>query len=121
MSIAADFYTETTEGVGTLSVQFVDASTGGADTWLWSFGDEEYSSGHNPIHEYTEPGYYTVTLTASYGGDSNTVTKFQYIKIRSIYTYDFAPEPDSKAYFWGDGTTKKKEIGVEISAWKSHF
>lgn len=32
-------------------------------TWLWEFGDGDSSSLENPVHTYTEPGYYAVTLT----------------------------------------------------------
>ncbi|CAG0971848.1 MAG: T9SS type B sorting domain-containing protein [Bacteroidetes bacterium] len=33
-----------------------------ADTWLWSFGDNESSNIENPIHLYKEKGVYAVTL-----------------------------------------------------------
>jgi gliding motility-associated-like protein len=33
-------------------------------TWHWDFGDENTSTAQNPVHLYSEPGDYTVTLSA---------------------------------------------------------
>ncbi len=47
-----------------------------ADTYLWDFGDGETSTLTNPLHEYDEDGFYSVTLTAfnDCGSDTYTVT-----------------------------------------------
>lgn len=45
-----------------LTVQFTDISALG-DDWLWRFGDGDSSLLQNPSHEYSQPGYYSVTLT----------------------------------------------------------
>lgn len=44
----------------------------GATSYYWSFGDGTASYNHSPVHEYSSPGYYTVTLTAynKYGSSS---------------------------------------------------
>ncbi len=46
-------------------VHFNNTSTGATDstTWLWHFGDGETSTEENPIHDYAEPGIYTICLT----------------------------------------------------------
>jgi gliding motility-associated-like protein len=64
------------------TVQFSDASPSAA-TWLWDFGDgSPTSTTRNPSHTYTTLGNYSVTLTITLaGGCSNTITKYQYIKI----------------------------------------
>ena len=64
------------------TVQFSDLSPS-ASTWLWDFGDgSPTSTSQNPTHPYTTPGTFSVTLTITLpGGCSNTITKFQYIKI----------------------------------------
>jgi len=40
--------------------QFVDESLS-ATSWYWDFGDENYSTEQNPLHEYDEEGHYKVT------------------------------------------------------------
>ncbi len=48
--------------VDDLTVSFQEASTLGATSWLWTFGDGTSSSEQNPVHTYAEPDIYTVTL-----------------------------------------------------------
>jgi PKD repeat protein len=48
------------------SVEFIDMSetfSAPVITWEWDFGDGNTSDEPNPIHTYTEPGNYDVTLT----------------------------------------------------------
>jgi PKD repeat protein len=44
---------------------FTDASTGGAITWFWDFGDGLNASTQNPTHAFQALGTYTVTLIAT--------------------------------------------------------
>jgi len=55
-------------------VQFTDLSAGGPVRWLWDFGDGDTAKSQNPIHAYSAPGTYTVTLTAYSCVDSNVTT-----------------------------------------------
>lgn len=43
-----------------------------AQTYLWDFGDGETSTEPNPVHVYTDGGYYKVTLSVT--GGTGTVT-----------------------------------------------
>lgn len=52
-------------GRSPLAVQFTDLTTGEPTSWLWSFGDGETSTEQNPIHTYTAPGVYDVSLSVS--------------------------------------------------------
>jgi PKD repeat protein len=45
-------------------VQFTDTSTGGATTWLWTFGDGGTSTSQSPVHTFVQAGQYSVTLKA---------------------------------------------------------
>lgn len=47
-----------------LRVEFFDESLGEPTMWYWQFGDGQTSSFRNPIHNYTQPGMYTVSLRA---------------------------------------------------------
>ena len=46
------------------NVAFTDMSTNHPSTWSWNFGDGGTSTQSNPVHNYTTPGTYTVTLIA---------------------------------------------------------
>ena len=68
-------------GTAPLEVHFTDASvyyTTSKYYPTWDFGDGTYSIEANPVHTYTQPGTYTVTLAATnLGGtdyDSLTIT-----------------------------------------------
>ena len=69
--IVADFSASPQVGPAPLSVQFTDRSTG-ATSWKWDFGDGKTSSVQNPVHIYTYTGSYTVTLTVTGQGGTDT-------------------------------------------------
>ena len=54
------------------ALQFFNQSTGDPELLLWSFGDGSTGTGEAPIHAYSEPGQYTVSLTASNDAGSDT-------------------------------------------------
>jgi PKD repeat protein len=62
------------------SVAFTDISYHGITSWNWNFGDGTTLVGsdpavhQNPIHTYSTPGTYTVTLTVSNGADQLSKT-----------------------------------------------
>lgn len=63
--VAADFTAVPTAGPAPLTVQFTNLSLGEILTTTWQFGDGQTSSSLNPVHTYTQPGSYTVTLTVA--------------------------------------------------------
>ena len=62
-------------GCGVTNMQFTDLSTGlYLSGWQWSFGDGASSAQQNPMHAYTVPGTYTVSLiTTNNGGCTDTI------------------------------------------------
>jgi PKD repeat protein len=78
----ADFTADQTSGYGQLTVHFTDHSTGQISFWLWDFGDQQTSSEQNPTHTYTEAGIYTVSLTVTGDGGTDTETKTDYITVK---------------------------------------
>ncbi len=71
-----------TEGTAPLQVNFTDKSTGSnIATWLWHFGDGNSSTAQNPVYTYGIPGTYTVNLTATNAGGSNTTERIDYINV----------------------------------------
>jgi len=77
----ADFTTNVTDGSAPLDVSFTDQSTGSPTSWEWDFGDKTYSTEQNPVHTYSKPGKYTVTLTVTNADGSNSVKKSNYISV----------------------------------------
>ena len=61
-----------------LQVSFTN-STVGATSYNWNFGDGNSSIATNAVNVYTNPGVYTVTLTAFGPGGSNTLALTNYI------------------------------------------
>jgi len=50
------------------NIQFTDNSLdnlGTISSWSWNFGDNSTSTYQNPVHTYTEPGTYEVSLTVT--------------------------------------------------------
>lgn len=61
--------------------QFVDQSTNEPSEWLWNFGDGNTSIERNPSHIYSDPGKYTVSVTATNKFGSSKVSKSDYITV----------------------------------------
>ncbi|MCA1572327.1 MAG: PKD domain-containing protein [Chloroflexi bacterium] len=78
---AASFTGTPTSGTAPLTVAFTDTSTGGVTTWAWDFGDGGTSTEQHPTHEYTSPGSYTVKLTVTSAGGSDTETRPAFITV----------------------------------------
>ena len=80
----ANFSTATTTSCGPVSVSFTNTTTG-TPTFTWNFGDGSATSSQtSPTHTYTVPGTYSVTLIASQGSCSDTVTRPAYITIYAL-------------------------------------
>ena len=79
----ANFTANVTSGTAPLTLQFTDTSTGDPTTWFWDFGDGATSTERHPVHTYTAPGTYTVSLTVTSAGGSNTMTKMRHVTVTS--------------------------------------
>lgn len=77
----AGFSASPRSGVVPLTVQFTEASTGNPTSCTWTFGDGASSTDDNPVHQYTDIGTYSVSLTVSNADGSNTATKTGYISV----------------------------------------
>jgi gliding motility-associated-like protein len=63
-------------------INFTDLSTGNPDEWLWAFGDGSGSIVKNPDHQYTDTGYFSITLIAISNGCADTLSLPNYIHIK---------------------------------------
>ena len=81
-SLVADFSATPVSGGSPLTVNFTDLSTN-AESWAWDFDDDGSmdSNEKNPSHIYNSTGHYTVSLTVTNAGSSDTETKNNYITV----------------------------------------
>lgn len=107
----ADFTGSPTSGVAPLTVQFTDASTGTITSRSWSFGDGGTSTAQNPTYTYATPGVYTVMLTVTGPGDSDTKTKTSYITVTEQPNEDPPPVAD----FTAEPTTGVAPLSVQFT------
>jgi len=78
---SVDFTADTTTGYAPFEVRFTDTSTNGPTNWHWDFGDGVISTGKNPVHTYTAPDTYTVSLEALNGDGGGKETKIGYVRV----------------------------------------
>ncbi len=115
----AEFSGDPTEGCEPLTVNFSDESSGDIDSWSWDFGDGATSTEQNPTHEYSSSGTYTVELTVTGPGGSDTETKSDYITVYEPITADFSGSPTS-----GEApltVSFSDESTGDVSAWEWDF
>ncbi len=96
----ADFSGTPTSGDAPLTVAFTDASTGSIASYEWDFNNDGTtdSTAQNPSYTYTTPGIYTVKLTVTGPGGSDTETKDGYITVKTLAPVaDFTYTPASGA------------------------
>jgi len=85
---AVNFTGTPTSGTGSLSVSFTDTTALGqldVDSRTWNFGDGTATSAEaSPVHIYSEPGVYNVSLTlrTTLDGQSDVRTRTGYITVR---------------------------------------
>ncbi len=84
----AQFTATTTWGTARLTVPFTNTSTGNITSYAWNFGDGTTSTAANPTKVYSVPGTYTVRLTVTGPGGSNTQIRNDYIKVEGRYFHN---------------------------------
>jgi PKD repeat protein len=78
----AEFSANPRQGLAPLTVRFRDLSLGKPTSWSWDFGDgSTLSTEQNPVYTYTNPGKYTVTLTVTNNGGTDTAVRKDVINV----------------------------------------
>jgi len=101
-NITADFTSDKPYGQAPVDIQFTDNSSGDITGWHWDFGDQTTSTDQNPVHSYSSPGYYTVTLEVRNGSlyGSKTVENFvTIIDDNSTYSWLNLNVPDNNGSY----------------------
>jgi len=82
LSADVDFYAPVRTGIAPLSVTFNNISLlNNVEQWEWTFGDGQSSSDEQPVHMYTTPGLYAVSLSAIIDDTTSFIAKKQYIHV----------------------------------------
>jgi PKD repeat protein len=82
----ADFTTNVTSGTAPLTVKFTDTSTGaGITAWKWDFNNDRIidSTSQHPVYTFYSPGTYSVNLTITATGGSDSEIKLNYFSVTS--------------------------------------
>ncbi len=107
-----------TQGGAPLLVSFTNSSTGDFDTCDWTFGDGGTSGDcNNPTHTYIAVGVYTVTLTVSGPGGTDTLTRTGYIGVYEAVLANFTANPTSGVIPLLVTFTNQSTGGYDACAW----
>ena len=91
--VIADFSADRTYGPVNMTVQFTDPFI--ETIHQWDFGDGTNSTAQSPVHTYTAPGTYNVSLRVETYPAAASVTKYAYI---TVHEGNSAPEPVEDSY-----------------------
>jgi len=80
----ANFTASPTSGNKPLTLTFNDISSNMPTSWQWDFGDDTNATEQNPVHTYSAPGNYTVSLNVTNDDGTNSVTKPDYITVSTL-------------------------------------
>jgi gliding motility-associated-like protein len=96
-----DFSVSATDLCSIGPVTFTDSSTasGSISSWSWDFGDGGTGVQQNPVHNYTSPGTYGVSLEITVNGCSFSVTKPDLINIFSAPVLEIISSIEPKCGF----------------------
>lgn len=85
-----DFTVAVSDSCASSAVSFTDLSQPGVSAWSWDFGDGNRSSEKNPTHNYTDTGYFNISLTAFNNGCGKTLSKPNLVYVKPpVAAFDF--------------------------------
>ncbi len=115
--VDAGFTGAPTTGIAPLLVSFANSSVGDYSTLSWSFGDGATSADASPAHAYGVPGVYTVTLTATGMGGTDTETKVGYVTVYNPVVAGFEATPTNGTAPLSVELTSNSTGDITIYAW----
>lgn len=115
----AEFSSNVQSGCVPFEVEYTNLSSNNSTSWFWIFdeGQPETSTDENPVVSYEVPGWHNVTLIATSGAGSDTLTVMEYIEAKAeplaAFSYDLngrvvsfvndSEYGDDFVWFFGDG------------------
>ena len=123
-----NFSADTRDVCALMDINFSDLSTGNPNEWLWLFGDGSSSGAKNPNHQYSDTGYFSITLIAIDNGCADTLLLPDYIHVKppvALFRYvntcsqpgnivftDMSIGADTWNWDFGDGTSSTMQNPV---------
>lgn len=92
-------------------ISFVNKSKN-AVRYLWDFGDKSGSTDVNPIHDYREPGYYTIKLTAFNVANCENSEEKEVTISPLFIPSAFTPNGDGKNDFFPTGLPSDLDVSA---------
>lgn len=90
-----DFEAVPTAGCEPLSVQFTDLSSPNAITYLWDFGNGQYSTEASPFHLFQEQGSYDISLEVNWSPKCiASITQENLVQASEVPVADFSFTPE---------------------------
>ena len=79
----ANFSSSARVGPAPLAITFTDTSLGHPTAWAWDFDADGIidSTEQNPTHTFSQPGIYTVSMTATGSNGADSHTEVSYIRV----------------------------------------
>jgi len=84
-------------------VTFKDKSYGGVSEWIWNFGDGKGSTAQDPMHKYSQPGTYQVSLTV-YNAHGQSSTAKVSIELKGGPDFPLQQTPSGWNVYLANGT-----------------
>lgn len=120
--VTADFTANTTSGCSPLIVNFENQSTGTGLSYSWDLGNGNTSVSENPSASYITPGTYTISLTVTGPGGTDTETKTDYITVFTPATPNVSPSQTIGCYPFTVDFTDISVLGdAPIASWSWDF
>ncbi|MDY6833354.1 MAG: PKD domain-containing protein [Chloroflexota bacterium] len=106
MAPDAEFGASTNAAVVGQIIQFTDSSTGDITSWAWDFDADGVvdSTERNPSYTFTDPGTYTVSLTASNPAAQDVETKADYVVVSDALCCQVVTPESDHVVQTSDGT-----------------
>ena len=105
----ASFLATPLSGFAPLTVNFYDVSENAPTSWVWDFGDGSTGLSKNETHVYDTPGKYTISLTVSNSGGTDSDVQDQYVEVLA------RPTTDPVADFTADVQVGPKPLAVTFT------
>ncbi|MCB9231365.1 MAG: gliding motility-associated C-terminal domain-containing protein [Bacteroidia bacterium] len=118
----ASYVNSLPSGCAPLDVSFLETSTD-AINWIWNFGDgSPVANTANPLHTFTVPGTYWVTLTAVGPGNCRSEAALTQVTVNQAGLAEFSSDPTyPSTLMLPSGRVQFTDLSQEATSWYWDF